>query len=177
MEEYYTIWVRSANRLSGDTNDFYYNIGGILPQDITYFKVQVLEYIIPYHGINTYNSQAFEIRVDFGGSSIYHHDTISETSLIISNLKDYFIYFDNANGVDYLENKSEFNIKPGPKTPDGISCANLLLTVAAPVVIKVEVVLALTEVVPEVLPNAVQYVILSSTFTFISKAIFIYTFD
>ena len=115
MEEYYTIWVRSENRLSGDTNDFYYNIGGILPQDITYFKVQVLEYIIPYHGINTYDSQAFEIRADFGSSSIYHSDNIPETSLMISNLKDYLVYYNNVNGVDYLENKSEFNIKPGPE--------------------------------------------------------------
>ena len=71
MTEERIIIIKSSRLTSGSTNNYYYDITGVLPLNATNIKVKELKTVIP-NTLGTYDTRYIQVLIDFNcGSNKY----------------------------------------------------------------------------------------------------------
>ena len=109
MSEERIIIIYSTNLTSGTTNNYYYDITGVLPVNATNIKVKALKTVIPNTN-GTYNARYIQVLIDFNcGSNQYSQIQNNLLLLDIINVANDNFYYDTtvANAIGFLLMNSE----------------------------------------------------------------------
>ena len=104
MSEERIIIIKSTKLTSGSTNNYYYDITGVLPLNSTNIKVKSLRTIIP-NTLGTYNARYIQVLIDFNcGSNQYSLIQNNLLLLDIINVASDNFYYDTAatNAIGFL---------------------------------------------------------------------------
>ena len=99
MSEERIIIIRSSlkdtTNHTSTTNNYWYNIGGILPLNIKNIKVKVIKLMFPQNGI-LFNANFFQVLIDFGSGGSNHYSLYNNQLLLMEvvNCSNYCSTYD-----------------------------------------------------------------------------------
>ena len=111
MSEERILIIKSSKLTSGTTNNYYYDISGIIPLNAKNIKLQCLKSLIPNGGVS-YNANYIQVLIDFGCGNSNKFPQVQNNLLLmdIINVNQYYQAYDNFGALHtFLAKNSEEN--------------------------------------------------------------------